>query len=123
VVTSPGNPNTWPNFPTANASYIPIGLVDCYSSSSVNQALIRQFLDYDVLLSGGPSTPTSGSGNWDYRGLWSATPVTPYNFGDVVQFISGTNSGVYYSTINSNGNSPASGLGWVQISSAYGNFL
>lgn len=53
VSSSLGNPTPWVSFPNANANYIPVGLVDCYSSSSVNQALIRQFLTSDVLLSGG----------------------------------------------------------------------
>jgi len=51
--SSLGNPTPWVSFPTANSNYIPIGTVDCYTSQSQNQALIRQFLTTDVLLSGG----------------------------------------------------------------------
>ena len=63
VSASLGNPTPWTSFPDADADYIPVGLVDAYSSASSQQILIRQFLTSDVLLSGG-SSPS----NWyDYN--------------------------------------------------------
>jgi hypothetical protein len=53
ISSSLSNPNPWVSFPTQNSNYIPVGLVDCYTSASSSQALIRQFLTTDVLSSGG----------------------------------------------------------------------
>ena len=121
VSSSIGNPNPWTSFPQANSNYIPIGTVDCYTSASVNQALIRQFLTTDVLAVGG--TTQGGGSGLNFRGIWTASPPQPYLYLDMVQFQSGTNAGLYYSTINNNANSPTSGIGWVQLSSAFGTFL
>jgi hypothetical protein len=53
VSSSVGNPTPWTSFPNQSSNYIPIGYVDCYTSSSVKQAIIRQVLETDVLSSGG----------------------------------------------------------------------
>jgi hypothetical protein len=53
IVSSLGNPTPWSTFPAQNAAYIPVGLVDAYTSASSYQLLIRQFLETDVLSSGG----------------------------------------------------------------------
>ncbi len=63
------------------------------------------------------------SANWNYRGLWTASPTTPYMTFDVVQFGSGTASGMYLSTIDTNLNSPDTGIGWTQVSSSSGTWL
>lgn len=69
-------------------------------------------------------TPIGGSsGSWDYRGMWEAAPVSPYMTLSVVQFGTGTSSGMYLSVIDSNTNAPDSGFGWVQISSSSGTWL
>jgi hypothetical protein len=59
---------------------------------------------------GGTSAP-SGNTNWNYRGLYSYSPPSPYMIYDVVQ----TGNGFFISTINSNPNSPTSGLGWINV--------
>ena len=64
-----------------------------------------------------------GGGNWNYRGLWSATPSSPYMTYDVVQLGSGTASGMYLSTVDNNTNSPDTGTGWTQVSSSSGTWL
>ena len=63
VSSSLGNPTPWTNFPQQNSNYIPVGLVDCYTSASQKQALIRQFLETDVLSSGGGGLTYV---DWDY---------------------------------------------------------
>lgn len=65
----------------------------------------------------------SPGGNWNYRGMWSAMPSSPYMTFDVVQLGSGTAAGMYLSTIDSNPNSPDSGIGWNQVSSSSGTWL
>lgn len=62
-------------------------------------------------------------GNWNYRGLYTPTPAAPYMTFDVVQMGTGTASGMYLSTIDGNSNSPDTGIGWVQVSSACGTWL
>lgn len=62
------------------------------------------------------TTPTT---QW-FRGTWSASPPSPYMFGDGVQYGSGVQSGTYISTTNGNTTLPTSGIGWVQLS-AVGN--
>lgn len=65
----------------------------------------------------------SGGGNYNYRGLWSATPASPYMTFDVVQFGAGTGAGMYLSTIDNNPNQPDTGIGWTQVSSSSGTWL
>ena len=71
-------------------------------------------------------TPLGGGGgtNWNYRGLWSAAPASPYMTYDVVQ-VGGTGSsaGMYLSLIDSNGSAPDSGYGWVQVSASSSPWL
>jgi hypothetical protein len=63
------------------------------------------------------------AGNWNYRGIWTGSPASPYMTYDVVQFGTGTASGIYLSTINNNTNSPDTGTGWLQVSSSSGTWL
>jgi hypothetical protein len=70
----------------------------------------------------GTAAPAS-TPNWNYRGLWSATPPSPYMTFDVVQLGSGTAAGMYLSTIDGNTNSPDTGTGWTQVSSSSGTWL
>ncbi len=71
-----------------------------------------------------PSPTQAGvAGNWNYRGLYSAAPPTPYMTFDVVQFGAGTAAGMYLSTIDNNLNSPDTGIGWTQVSSSSGTWL
>lgn len=53
ISSSLGNPAPWTTFPAQNSNYIPVGLVDGFSSASIFQLNIRQFLTNDVLSSGG----------------------------------------------------------------------
>jgi hypothetical protein len=63
-----------------------------------------------VPISGGATTA------FYFLGLWNA--LATYSQWDQVQLGAGTSAGIYMSTINNNtGNSPDSGIGWVQISS------
>ncbi len=61
--------------------------------------------------------------NWNYRGLWTASPLSAYMTFDVVQFGSGTAAGMYLSTIDANSNQPDTGIGWTQVSSSSGTWL
>jgi hypothetical protein len=70
----------------------------------------------------GSSGPSTG-GNINMRGLWSATPSTPYMTYDAVILQSGTSTGVYWSMIDNNSNAPDSGLGWIQIATVQGQWL
>lgn len=73
-----------------------------------------------------PTVQASGvatTGNWNYRGTWSASPPSKYMTFDVVLLGSGTSAGMYLSTIDANTNSPDSGTGWVQVSSSSGTWL
>jgi len=51
----------------------------------------------------------------NYRGVWSG--ASSYSISDAVSLGSGTSAGFYLSTINSNTNTPDSGIGWVQFAS------
>jgi hypothetical protein len=62
-----------------------------------------------------------GTGGWNWLGLYN--PATTYASNDVVQLGSGTAAGMYLSIINTNTNSPDSGIGWVQISTSSGTWL
>ncbi len=62
-----------------------------------------------------------GGGGWNWLGLYN--PATTYAQNDVVQLGSGTSAGMYLSIINTNTNSPDSGIGWVQISTSAGTWL
>jgi hypothetical protein len=64
---------------------------------------------------------SGGGGGLNPRGLWSATPPTPYMTFDFVVVQQGASAGAYYSTIDNNGNNPATGIGWVQF--ATGNLV
>lgn len=64
-----------------------------------------------------PPGGSSSSSGFNYRGLWTATPPTPYMILDVVLLGAGTSAGMYLSTIKNNANLPDSGIGWTQISS------
>lgn len=70
-----------------------------------------------LTVGGTPSaaTLTVSALNLNYRGVWSG--ASTYSVGDCVSLGSGTSAGFYLSTINSNTNSPDSGIGWVQFSS------
>ena len=70
-------------------------------------------------------TPLGGGGgtNWNYRGLWSAAPASPYMTFDVVQVGSGTSAGGYLSLIDSNDSAPDSGYGWTQVFTSAGTFI
>ena len=70
-------------------------------------------------------TPIGGStgGNWNYRGVWLASPPSPYMTFDVVSYGSGTAGGMYLSTIDGNTNAPDTGLGWVQCLASSGPWL
>ena len=63
----------------------------------------------------------TGGGGWNWLGLYN--PATTYASNDVVQLGSGTAAGMYLSIINTNTNSPDSGIGWVQISTSSGTWL
>ena len=63
----------------------------------------------------------AGGSGWNYRGTYN--PTSTYATGDVVFFGSGTSSGLYYSTIDGNTNSPDSGIGWNQLSNGNGTWL
>jgi hypothetical protein len=76
-----------------------------------------------VRVTGGSGGTTTTVSNWNYRGLWTATPTSAYMTGDVVQLGSGTASGNYFSTIDNNANSPDTGIGWIQVSSSSGAWL
>jgi|ERR1035437_272207 hypothetical protein len=54
----------------------------------------------------------SGSTGLNYRGLFSSG--TTYNENDLVLVQTGVAAGGYISTIDSNNNDPATGIGWVQ---------
>lgn len=74
-----------------------------------------------INIKGGTSTTVTTS-DW-YRGLWTATPETPYMALQVVQFGAGTSSGMYISTMDNNTNQPDTGVGWTQISSSSGTWI
>ena|ERR1017187_6521137 len=65
-----------------------------------------------LILSGNPRGATGTSGGLNYRGLW--TSGTTYNENDLVLVQTGTAAGGYISTIDSNNNDPATGIGWMQ---------
>ena len=54
----------------------------------------------------------SGGSAGTYRGLWSS--AITYNLNDLVLVQGGPAAGGYISTIGSNNNDPATGIGWVQ---------
>ena len=66
---------------------------------------------------------SGGGSNWNYRGLWTATPASPYMTYDVAQFGAGTAAGMDLSTIDSTPNTPDTGIGWLQVSSSSGTWL
>jgi len=80
--------------------------------------------NYNVGSSGGSVwakiTGGGASGGWNYRGAWTAGT---YNTNDVVSLGSGTSAGMYLSLIDTNTNTPDSGIGWVQISTSAGTWL
>lgn len=63
-------------------------------------------------------TPIGGGGSgFNYRGLFTVSPPSPYMTEDVVLLGAGTSAGMYISSIDNNTNLPDSGIGWIQISS------
>jgi hypothetical protein len=64
---------------------------------------------------------SGGNGNFNIRGLW--VPGTSYSLYDAVILGTGTATGVYWSTQNSNTNAPDSGTGWLQIATCQGQWL
>jgi hypothetical protein len=113
TVATTGNPNPWTGFPLADSTHIPVALVDTYTSSSISQAIIRQFLTCDVLLSGGGSG--SAAIGWNWRGLWTATPPSPYMSNDVTSVNSNPLPGIYWNYLDNNNNVPQSGIGWSSL--------
>jgi len=74
--SSTGNPSpSWTSFPTADSTHIPIGLVDAYTSSSIKQLLIRQYVNSDII-------STGGGGGWNWKGTYAES--SSYAVNDVV---------------------------------------
>jgi len=70
-------------------------------------------------------TKISGGGssaNWNYRGLYTPQPSTPYMTFDLVLLQSGTSAGTYLSMVDNNNTAPDIGPGWLQISTLYGQW-
>jgi len=63
------------------------------------------------------AAPAATAQPWQ-RGVWSATPSSPYMTNDMVFLGSGTSSGTYMSLIDGNTNSPDTGIGWWQVCGA-----
>jgi hypothetical protein len=61
---------------------------------------------------GAPQTPVIPS---LYRGIWTASPPSPYMFGNQVSYGTGANANTYMSTIDGNTTVPTSGIGWVSM--------
>ena len=62
----------------------------------------------------------AAGGGMNYRGEWTSAPVTPYAIDDVVVMPPGASAGTYISVLATNTNNPATGIGWVQLSSLTG---
>ena len=129
------NDRIWPNEPRGKDKYIPwlTKLLRAAKMSALKDvkviggvAKLQPGTDGTVLVItppiGGAGTPAAG-GNINMRGLWSATPSTPYMTYDAVILQTGTSTGVYWSTMDNNSNAPDSGLGWIQISTVSGQWL
>lgn len=93
-----------------------------FDSPTVRVEQTTRGIRFHARPSRGGAPPASG-GNINMRGLWSATPSTPYMTYDAVILQTGTSTGFYWSTIDNNSNAPDSGLGWIQISTVSGQWL
>ena len=67
-----------------------------------------------------PASAAAGTG-WNYRGTYD--PAAAYMAFDVVVYGAGTASGLYLSMVDNPTTAPDSGIGWVQLSTASGNWL
>jgi hypothetical protein len=68
---------------------------------------------------------SGGTGNMNFRGVWTSAPSTPYMMQDVVVIQSGVSAGTYISVADNNTANPATGIQWVQIApgNAVGSWL
>jgi len=104
--------NYYPTTNTYNLQYATYGSYSIVASQSFWQVI------------GATIAPTgSVNTNFNYRGLYSATPPAPYMTYDVVQYQNGTDAGMWLSMINNNGTLPPSSIGWLNISSANGTWI
>lgn len=90
TLISVGNPIPWSSFPSASTTHFPIGYVDTQSSSSIQQAFVRQFLRTDVLNSGGSSN-TNDLPFWDYSSSYSPNQRVLIT-SSITQYIGGSSS-------------------------------
>ena len=104
------------------------GLIECLraiwpkSSATVKVTVRAQGAFFDAAAPGVNKTTNTVSG-FNPRGLWLASPPSPYMTFDWVQYGTGTAGGSYYSTIDGNTNAPDSCIGWVQMATSAGTCL